>query len=71
MSTRTRRHRRQFKQLLKYGPSAKPTHKALGGRTGQVRAKQRKQERDSHERNPDKPAPRVVKKYYFPLPRFW
>lgn len=68
---RSRRKRRQFKQFLKYGPSAKPTHKSPGGRTGQVRAKQRKQEADSIDRNPDKPTPRTIKRYSFPLPKFW
>lgn len=34
--TRARRVRRQLKQLLAHGPSAKPSHRARGGRTGQV-----------------------------------
>lgn len=37
--TRKRRHRRQFKQALKFGPSAKPTHKLKSGRTGSVHTK--------------------------------
>jgi hypothetical protein len=34
--SRTRRHRRTGKQLLKYGPSAKRSHKRKTGRTGRI-----------------------------------
>lgn len=35
----TRRHRRQAKAVLKFGPSAKPKHALKSGRTGQVHKK--------------------------------
>ena len=33
---RVRRHRHQGKQWVRFGPTAKPTHKSKSGRTGQV-----------------------------------
>ena len=39
---RTRRHRRQFKQFLKHGPSARPRHQLKAGRTGMVHFKRAK-----------------------------
>lgn len=39
---RTRKQRRAMKAVLKYGPSARPTHKSRSGRTGQVRSSQLK-----------------------------
>lgn len=38
-TSHTRRHRRQVKAVLKYGPSAKPKHTLKSGRTGQVHKK--------------------------------
>lgn len=37
--SRTRRHRRDIKKVLKFGPSAKATHKLKSGRTGRARTK--------------------------------
>jgi hypothetical protein len=39
---RTRRIRRQTKQVLKHGVKAKRAHKKKSGRTGQIRHKQLK-----------------------------
>jgi hypothetical protein len=39
---RGRKQRRATKAILKYGPSARPTHKSPSGRTGQVRSSQLK-----------------------------
>ena len=38
MSRRARKQRRAVKAILKFGPSARPTHKSRSGRTGKVRA---------------------------------
>jgi hypothetical protein len=37
--TRTRRKRRQQKAALRFGPSAKPTHRLKSGRTGWAHTK--------------------------------
>lgn len=39
--TRNRRKRRSYKAGLRHGQSARPKHKIIGGRTGQVFKKQR------------------------------
>lgn len=39
---RTRKQRRAIKAILKYGTSARPTHKSPSGRTGKVRSSQLK-----------------------------
>lgn len=44
-SFRKRRVRRQNKQAMKYGKKAKPTHKLIPGRTGNVHYKKRKRTR--------------------------
>lgn len=37
-NSRARKQRRAVKAILKFGTSARPTHKSPGGRTGKVRA---------------------------------
>jgi hypothetical protein len=39
---RGRKQRRAVKAILKYGPSARPTHKSRSGRTGRIRSTQLK-----------------------------
>lgn len=39
---RMRKHRRAMRAVLKYGTSARPTHKSRSGRTGSVRTSQLK-----------------------------
>lgn len=41
----TRRKRRQYKAAGKFGPSAKPSHRLISGRTGKVHSKKLKSRR--------------------------
>ncbi len=40
--SRTRRHRRGSKQVIKHGHTAKRPHKHIGGRTGQIMTRNRR-----------------------------
>lgn len=42
---RTRKHRRQGRAALKFGPDAKPKHRSKSGRTGKVQQTHRKSRR--------------------------